>query len=96
MSYLNLTPDDLKFQQKKDNHISNISVLSSKTASFYRVPHAAGDAEVGHPLAIVKPKGTCQSARVRSKKQMLYLVIQLPSGARKELECQLANQHNFQ
>ena len=26
MSHLNLTPDDLKFQQEKDDHISNLLV----------------------------------------------------------------------
>ncbi len=34
MSYLNLTPDDLNFQQKKDNHISKISVFKLENSKF--------------------------------------------------------------
>lgn len=30
MSHLNLTPDDLKFQQEKDDHISNLLVGRQK------------------------------------------------------------------
>ncbi len=34
MSYLNLTPDDSKFQQEKDNRISDMSVFTIENSEF--------------------------------------------------------------